>query len=123
MYGDHAVKLNGRTYHFLPTSVPGVGPSGGLSYFLYDSRSALAGHASSRSRTNSKGAVVDAMDATLLKLIYDDMRINNDMAKDIADFGESEHLSALLDGTVDMNMPRAIAQVRMCINTCAFFSS
>jgi hypothetical protein len=32
MVGDHAIKLNGRTYHFLPKT----GGSGGLQYFTFD---------------------------------------------------------------------------------------
>lgn len=36
--GDHAVKLNGRTYHFLPKT----GGTGGLQYFTWDAAAAMS---------------------------------------------------------------------------------
>jgi hypothetical protein len=45
----HAVKIQGRTYRFLPrVGNLNEGFSGGLSYLLFDSRARLADHASSR---------------------------------------------------------------------------
>ena len=37
MVGDHAIKLNGRTYHYLPKT----GGAGGLEYFTFDALEAL----------------------------------------------------------------------------------
>jgi hypothetical protein len=112
MVGDHAVKLQGRTYHFMPSIRGGVGPNGGLSYHLFDARAALAGHAESRRRTNANGTTTDVVRVSILERIYDDMRSFNLLAMEIADFGEDDHLSSLLDATNDSNMARVIATVR-----------
>jgi len=41
--GDHAVKLHGRTYHFLPPT----GGAGGLSYFTFDALQSAIAHGES----------------------------------------------------------------------------
>jgi hypothetical protein len=114
MVGDHAVKLQGRTYHFVPSVKAvkgGVGPNGGLSYHLFDSRAALAGHAESRRKTNADGSTTDVVRLDILEKIYNDMRINNVQAMEIAGFGEQGHLDSLIDATNDSDMTRVIATV------------
>jgi hypothetical protein len=112
MYGDHAVKLQGRTYHFMPPVTNGVGPNGGLSYHLFDARAALASHAASRGqKQNSDGTTVDIVKSDILERLYDDMRENNSLAMDIAGFGEEGYLKELQEATNDAEMTRVIATV------------
>ena len=40
--GDHAITLNGRTFHFIPKATAGTNPSGGMSYFVFDHTAAEA---------------------------------------------------------------------------------
>ena len=40
--GDHAITLNGRTFHFIPRATAGTNPSGGMSYFVFDHTAAEA---------------------------------------------------------------------------------
>jgi hypothetical protein len=40
--GNHAVTLNGRTYHYVPRAEAGTRPSGGMSYFVFDHTAAEA---------------------------------------------------------------------------------
>jgi hypothetical protein len=65
MVGAHSVKLHGRTYSFLPPAKEGVGPSGGLSYFTFDSRAALTAHGASR---NHHGQVESHTGDELIRL-------------------------------------------------------
>jgi hypothetical protein len=51
------------------------------------------------------------MNPDLLEKIYLDMRAFNVMAQDIAKFGESAHMAAILDGTYDHDHPRVSTQV------------
>ena len=48
MFGPHAVKLNGRTYHMLHNAVNSTDPSNGLSYFLFDNITAIDNAAQQR---------------------------------------------------------------------------
>ena len=103
MVGAHSVKLNGRTYSFLPPATAGVGPSGGLSYFTFDSRAALKAHGASRNRKGDNeeeeydGGVF--IDNNLLTEIYKDLAKHNVLCKDVANFGKEAHLKAIIDGT------------------------
>ena len=108
------MKLNGRTYHFLPPASNGVGPSGGLSYFTFDSRAALAGHAQSRNE-KSKDETTDIVREALLFRIYEEMRTYNELAMEVAEFGRRDHQKAVAAGVVDSEMPRARAKVNMQI--------
>jgi hypothetical protein len=117
MVGDHAVKLQGRTYSFLPPAKKGVGPSGGLSYFTFDSRAALAAHGESRNRParDDEKSKTDVISSYLLSNLYTDLAENNVLCKEVAQFGEQSHLKALLDANVthgEPHMMRAIAKVR-----------
>jgi hypothetical protein len=107
MVGDHAVKLNGRTYCFLPPARQGVGPSGGLSYFTFDSRAALAHHGASRNTSARSSSSVDkrhdVIKAELLTSLYEELLANNRLCQEVARFGESAHLQELISGTVANN--------------------
>ena len=120
MVGAHAVKLNGRTYSFLPPATAGVGPSGGLSYFTFDSKVALMAHGASRNQHSkvdhsdgdnndeSEGVFIDN---ELLTAIYKDLAKHNVLCKDVANFGKEVHLQAILDGTTATDVLTAIAKV------------
>jgi hypothetical protein len=92
----HAIAVTGRTYHFMPTTKPGVGPSGGLSYFVYDSRAALAGHAASRN--TSQTSKYDHISQEIVHDIFEDMLEYNPICETIHGFGTDEHLQHLLHG-------------------------
>jgi hypothetical protein len=120
MVGDHCVKLQGRTYSFLPPARQGVGPSGGLSYFTFDSRAALAGHAESRNTSGNSGshAHTDVVKPQLLSSIYTDLVMGNRLCREVARFGESSHLQELLKGATPVDAAVAvIAKVSTRYNT------
>jgi hypothetical protein len=107
MVGDHAVKLNGRTYCFLPPAKQGVGPSGGLSYFTFDSRAALAHHGASRNTPSSTASSSntdkghDIIKADLLTSLYEELIENNRLCQEVARFGESSYLQELISGAAN----------------------
>jgi hypothetical protein len=60
--GDHAVTLNGRTYHYVPRATAGTQPSGGMSYFVFDhtAAEAIRTHILNRIPRTHDGVVDDA---------------------------------------------------------------
>jgi hypothetical protein len=54
--GDHAIKLNGRTYHYLPKT----GGSGGLQYFTFDAMASLHSHGTSLNKNTTRGEHIKA---------------------------------------------------------------
>jgi hypothetical protein len=114
MVGDHAVKLHGRTYSFLPPAKKGVGPSGGLSYFTFDSRAALAAHGASRNRpssTDDEEPKTDVINTKLLTALYNELADCNRLCLDVARFGEESHLKDLIDGNVTNEGPNTLTAI------------
>ena len=67
MFGPHAVKMNGRTYHtLLSASSSSTDPSCGLSYFIFDAKAALLQH-----KHEIPGAIEEHIDDNLLQLLYE----------------------------------------------------
>jgi hypothetical protein len=117
MVGDHAVKLNGRTKCFLPPARQGVGPSGGLSYFTFDSRAALAHHGASRNTLPHNSSVDkrhDVIKAELLTSLYEELIVNNRLCQEVARFGESSHLQELISGASNRDGTTAVIAEVIC---------
>jgi hypothetical protein len=93
----HAVAMTGRTFHFMPTARPGVGPSGGLSYFVFDSRAALASHAASRNTPQT--SKVDTISTDIVTALYNEMLEHNPICTTLHDFGTQEHFQRLIQGS------------------------
>jgi hypothetical protein len=73
--GDHAVKLHGRTYHFLPRT----GGCGGLEYFTYNAQDSLLNHI-----TALNGNVCEYY----LKKIFDELKQTNCLIEECEQIGQ-----------------------------------
>ena len=75
MFGSHAVKLNGRTYHML-LNASSSDPSCGVSYFVFDSINAVTNAANSRD-----------IDMESVKVIYNYLLDKNPIANYLKSIG------------------------------------
>ena len=90
MHGNHAVKLNGRTYHFFPTTTSSTTePSGGLSYFMFDAQAAMMAHANSAPGNNGIGN--ERIDNERLMQIYTELQQKNYLCQELQQIGEHAH--------------------------------
>ena len=86
MHGAHAVKLNGRTYHFFPTATNSTTePSGGLSYFTFDAQAAMILHANSEPGTNGIGT--ERVNDILLLQLFAEMMQHNPLCQELEQIG------------------------------------
>lgn len=86
MHGNHAVKLNGRTYHFFPPSISSMtDPSGGLSYFMFDAQAAMMAHANSTPGNNGIGN--EPIDDLKLMEIYNELKSKNYLCQELEQIG------------------------------------
>jgi len=107
MHGDHAVKLNGSTYHFIPPAYSSTTePSGGLSYFIFDAQAAMLSHANLRNNGNN-GIGTDRIDESVLMQLYDDLRTKNYLCQELLQIGQhvnnaerSRHLTADINASI-----------------------
>jgi hypothetical protein len=107
MHGDHAVKLNGSTYHFIPPAYSSTTePSGGLSYFIFDAQAAMLSHANLRNNGNN-GIGTDRIDESVLMQLYDDLRTKNYLCQELLQIGQhvifaerSRHLIADINASI-----------------------
>ena len=106
MLGPHAVKLNGRTYHFLMGATNSTDPSCGLSYFVFDTRSALAAHGDKFNR----GSEIDLIDNNLLLNIYNDLCEYNPIAR------ECKQIGNLTENINDNTTPRLISNLKNVVS-------
>ena len=68
--GDHAVKMNGRSYHFLSKN-----PSGGLSYFTFDGLKNAEGHAVKQNDLLSEAQrKKTSLELVMLKSIFEELK-------------------------------------------------
>jgi hypothetical protein len=89
--GNHAVKLNGRTHHFLPHT----GGTGGLEYFTFDAEAALCQYGNSLNRDNRHG---DNIDDSILRKIFKELKEVNPLIRDCEIIGR---ISSSLQDEVD----------------------
>ena len=72
--GSHAVKMNGRTYHYLPTSKS----KGGIHHFILDSFSSAKTHAEEMNHDDEDFN----MKEDVLRMFYDGLREHNSFVQD-----------------------------------------
>jgi hypothetical protein len=83
MHGPHAIKMNGRTYHFLKEATSSsTDPSCGLSYFIFDAQAALLAH-----KNNIPGAVTGEIDNRILQNVYQELSQINYLCQELRDIG------------------------------------
>jgi hypothetical protein len=82
--GDHAVKMNGRSYHFLSKKA-----SGGLNYFTFDGLARAEDHATllNSSLTPAQREKV-GMELGILKGIFNELKDVNEFVKELGWIGE-----------------------------------
>jgi len=82
IHGDHAVRLHGRTYHFLPTSAG----NGGLNYFTFDSLASCTEYATTTLNNAAKG--YQRIIQPFLKDIYEELMQYNAICHDCEQIGQ-----------------------------------
>ena len=123
MPGNHCVKLNGRTVHFIPPcSTSNSKLSSGISYFTFDNRSALSFHTEFLNKTVDDISQYDCIRSDLLNNIYDDMKINNKLAMELVDVGEIIK-KRILNEPSDFPVLLATANKRMSVFEIAHITS
>jgi hypothetical protein len=80
--GDSAVKMNGRTHHFLP----GTGSNGGLEFFTFDAASTLSDYGNSLNRDHRYG---DNIDNAVLMILFHELKWANRLVHDCELIGNS----------------------------------
>ena len=84
MHGPHAVKMNGRTYHFLKSATSSsTDPSCGLSYFIFDAKAALLAH-----KHSIPGAVAGEINDEILLSIYEELSKINYLCQELHEIGD-----------------------------------
>lgn len=103
MFGPHAVKMNGRTYHtLLSASSSSTDPSCGLSYFIFDAKAALLQH-----KHEIPGAVEEHIDDNLLQLLYEELHRINYLCQELRSIGyytETESTSPNIVATINASL-------------------
>lgn len=94
--GDHAVKLHGRTYHFLPTT-EGLG---GLSYFTFDALNAAILHGESINGEHYR------VNSDYIESLYNFMKVENIFAKECQLIGRQ-----VQDLTLNVNITTSVFDV------------
>jgi len=82
IHGDHAVRLHGRTYHFLTTSAG----NGGLNYFTFDSLATCTDYATTTLNNTAKG--YQRIIQPFLKDIYGELMQYNAICHDCEQIGQ-----------------------------------
>jgi len=82
IHGDHAVRLHGRTYHFLPTSAGNCG----LNFFTFDSLANCTEYATTTLNNSAKG--YQRIIQSFLKDIYAELMENNAICHDCEQIGQ-----------------------------------
>jgi hypothetical protein len=82
--GDHAVKMNGRSYHFLSKKA-----SGGLSYFTFDGLAKAQEHAAQLNLPLSEAQRAKAgMELGMLKGIFQELKDYNEFVQELGWIGD-----------------------------------
>jgi len=81
IHGDHAVKLHGRTYHFLPTSAG----NGGLNFFTFDNLANCSNYATTTLNNSEVGYT--RIIPKFLSDIYQEMKIHNRICQECEQIG------------------------------------
>lgn len=104
MFGPHAIKMNGRTYHFLPTAIANsTDPSCGLSYFAFDAQAALLNHGQ-----NVPGVVHGTINEATLSTIHHELSHINYLCQELAQIGRY--------GNFHDNSPTMVATIHASLN-------
>ena len=104
LVGDHALKLNGRTYHYIPKT----GGSGGLEYFTFDALEALQQHGASMNKESKFGEHVKS---SFLQQLFEELKCSNYLVQDCEQIGQE---LTRLNPTADQSSAR---QVMAQLNT------
>jgi len=78
IHGPHAMRLSGRTYHYLPTTQS----TGGLQYFTFNNEDALLAHGNSRNSERHK-----TIDKELLKGLFHTLQHSNVLVRECEQIG------------------------------------
>jgi len=81
IHGDHAVRLHGRTYHFLPTSAG----NGGLSFFTFDNLANCSSYATAT--LNNSEAGYTRIIPKFLSDIFQEMKTHNRICQECEQIG------------------------------------
>jgi len=102
LVGDHALKLNGRTYHFLPKT----GGSGGLEYFTFDAGEALLAKGVSLNKESKRG---EHIKATNLHKLFEELKQTNCHVHDCEQIGRG--VTQIVDPANEEEVRVVIAQL------------
>jgi hypothetical protein len=105
--GDHAMTLNGRTYHFLPET----GGAGGLQYFTFEGSNNVNDHFANGGLSNKRK---EALESAILLNIFTELKLVNPLVQDCLQIGRLAGQGTLERETI----PTMIAT--MNASTCAF---
>jgi hypothetical protein len=81
--GNHAVKLNGRTYHFIPKT--GAHCQGGIQYFTYDAASQMEAYTESLNTPNGQHGERTVRE--YVKGIYEELKEVNELVNECEQIG------------------------------------
>jgi hypothetical protein len=106
MHGDHAVKLQGRTYHTFPRAQAGSDMTGGLSYFIFDDVDAMINHverinegtaarqynsneeqAADRGELQRSNRYIETVRHDIIQRLKADLQVINPFARDLLHMG------------------------------------
>lgn len=106
MFGPHAVKLNGRMYHFLPSITSSTtDPSCGLSYFTFDAQAAMIRHV--QTLHGSGGIGHDYVREAIVQDIYNEIKHINFLCQELQVIGH---------GVQSRNSTNLVAEINASIN-------
>jgi hypothetical protein len=90
--GDHAVKMNGRSYHFLSKDIAKV--KGGINYFTFDGIDNATAHLSelngpelALATTRSTSKQSDKLESFILKKIFNELKDINEFVQELSMIG------------------------------------
>ena len=92
MRGHHCVKINGRIQHYFPKSNNSTDPSGGLSYFMFDSPEAMLNHATQLNAAGREGRSYGTINNDYINVIKNTLQRTNPYARALRSLGSQiEH--------------------------------
>jgi hypothetical protein len=87
--GDHAVKMNGRSYHFLSKDIAKV--KGGINYFTFDGVDNANAHLMELNGPESARNRHEKLETMFLKKIYDELKEINEFVQELSMIGNHLH--------------------------------